>query len=258
MLPFRPCRRKQLLCLLAAALLAASCASRTPVDAPSIHDEPLPGSDPLQSDPLEGVEPPSYHLRADDLLEISFWGNEELNQSIRVRPDGRISLPFVDEVHAAGLTPAELDTELTRRYASELAEPQITVAVIQIAPQQIFIGGEVGDRGSFPLIPNLSLYQAVQMAGGFLISARRHEVLLIRTYPEDGRRVARQIDLMPLVSGADPTIDVTLQPYDVIFVPRTKITNMSNFVNQYINAFIPIQSVVTAVVLDQVRNQPTN
>lgn len=212
-----------------AAPLVLGCAARTPVVAPPVAQEPLPRP-----------EPRPYRLQPGDAITVSFWGDRELDQDVVVRPDGMISLPFVDEVRAAGLTPAELDGELTERYTGELAKPEITIIVRELSGQRVFVGGEVGEQGALPLTSGLTLLQAIQERGGFLTSARRRQVLLIRT-GSDGTRLARSIDLRPVLSGADPNADVALQPWDIVFVPRTKITNVDLFVEQYINRALPFQ-----------------
>jgi len=216
------------------ALLLGACAGRTPVRAPKVQKEPLP------------PPPVEYRLQVNDLLDVKFWGNEDLDEQVRVRPDGMISLPFIDDVPAAGLTPEELDAELVRRYASELARPNITV-VLNEPGSQIYVGGEVNTQGTLPLDRRLTLVQAIQASGGFRTSARRRQVLLIRTQP-DGDRIARAVDVRPVLSGKNLTIDPVLQPFDVVFVPRTKISNINLFVQQYVNQIIPFQGIATAAV----------
>lgn len=213
-------------------ILGASCAARTPVQAPELATSPLPLSDPV-----------SYALQIGDELAIKFWGIPELDQDLVIRPDGRISLPFIDEVQAAGLTPAQLDDDLTRLYAGELKNPQITIIVRQALGHRVFVGGEVAQQGPVPIVGELTLLQAVQQAGGFLPSARRRQVLLIRT-ATDGTRLARSLDIRPALSGERPDFDPRLQTADIVFVPRTKISNVDLFVEQYINRLVPIGPII--------------
>ncbi len=220
------------------AVTLLGCATGTPVEAPSVAESPLPQ-----------VEPTPYRLQIGDRLGIRFWGNPELNEEVTIRPDGVISLPFVDEVQAAGLTPAELDAELTRRYTGELARPEITVMVLDFPSHKVFVGGEVGRRGSVELTGRLTLLQAIQEAGGFQITARRDQVLLIRSLSE-GEIIARSIDLRPVLSGANPAADIPLQPLDVVFVPRTKIENVKLFIEEYIFGLLPIGAATTIRVLE--------
>jgi protein involved in polysaccharide export with SLBB domain len=178
-------------------------------------------------------------LQVGDAVTVKFWNSPELNEDVVIRPDGMISLPFVDEVRAAGLTPAELDAELTRRYAVELAQPDLTVIVTNAPPPVVYVGGEVASPGAQELRGRRTLFQAVQQAGGFRVTARRKQVVLIRTLgPEE--TVARAIDLRPVMSGADPGVDLVLQPFDVVFVPRTKVEDLRLFVDQYVYGQLPI------------------
>ena len=226
-----------LLVLVAAILLAAGCASKTPSLAPSVVQEPFP---------TEGPAP--YVLQVGDIIGIRFWDNPELDEEMIIRPDGMISMPFIDEVQAAGRTPGELDEELTRLYQQELARPTITVIVRDAVGQQIFVGGEVEERGLYDFRGRLSVFQAIQMAGDFLPSAYRAEVLVIRTRP-DGTRIARSLDLNPVLSGANPNADLMLQAWDVVFVPRKKITTFDIWVLQYI---VPIYKLLPIRVVGTV------
>ena len=216
--------------------LSLGCASKTPSLAPTVIQEPFP---------TEGPAP--YVLQPGDLIGIRFWDNPELDEEMTIRPDGMISMPFIDEVQAAGRTPSELDQELTQLYQQELARPTITVIVRDAVGQQVFVGGEVKEKGVYDLRGKMTAFQAIQMAGDFLPSAYRAEVLVIRTRP-DGTRLARTLDLNPVLSGANPNADLLLQAWDVVFVPRKKITTFDLFVIQYIEPIyrlLPIRVVGT-------------
>lgn len=226
-------------------LAAAGCAQKTPVVAPDLAVEPLPA-----------FENPVYRLQPRDLVAIKFWSNPELNEEQRIRPDGVISLPFVDEVPAAGMTPAELDKELTQRYSSELNRPDLTVIVREAALPQIFVGGEVGFQGMVPLTEGMTLFRAIQRAGGFKPTARRKDVMLVRLQPQ-GPPVARKVDLMPILSGRDPGLDPLLAANDIVFVPRTKVESARLFIQQYINDMIPLQNVFSGILLGTLASDTT-
>lgn len=218
-------------------LAAAGCAQKTPMVAPDLAVEPLPA-----------FENPVYRLQPRDLVAIKFWSNPELNEEQRIRPDGVIALPFVDEVKAAGLTPSELDKDLTARYSSELNRPDLTVIVREAALPQIFVGGEVGFQGMVPLTEGMTLFRAIQRAGGFRPTARRKDVMIVRLQP-NGPPVARKVDVMPILSGADPARDPLLAANDIVFVPRTKVESARIFIQQYINDIIPLQNVFSGILL---------
>lgn len=218
---------------LLAALGLAGCAARTPVAAPTFSAADFPAA-----------ERQPYRLQVGDAIAVMFWGNEELDQELIIRPDGFISLPFVDEVEAAGLTPAELDTTLSSLYKSELTTPDITVIVREVVGQEIFVGGEVAEQGSVPVRGGITVYQAIQAAGGFMDTARRQDVILIRTM-RNGERIAARLDMMPVVQGSDFRADIKLQASDVIFVPRVTIISFTKFLERYFYDLLPIRIVGT-------------
>lgn len=225
--------------LVIVALTALACAAATPVKAP-----------PASTTTFPPVEMPPYKLQVGDQIAVLFWGNPELDQELVIRPDGAISLPFIDEVAAAGLTPTELDAELSELYAAELATPEITVIVRGVGGQEIFVGGEVANQGSFQLRGAITLYQAIQQAGGFLDTARRSDVVVIRT-TSTGERIAAKVDAMPIVSGRDPGVDLQLQAADIIFVPRARILSFTTFLKRYFYDVFPIRIVGTIELFDE-------
>jgi protein involved in polysaccharide export with SLBB domain len=216
------------LVLLGSLPFLAGCAAQTPIEAPPLSAEPLPGP----------VAPEEYRLEVTDLLSIRFYGNPELDDEQPVRPDGMISLPFIGQLKAAGLTPAELEDKLEELYQGELASPQVSVIVRQFVDRVVYVGGEVGQQGVLQLRGSLSLLQAIQQAEGFLRTARRKQVLVVRRYP-DGTHAARSIDMRPSLQGSDQSADILLQHGDVVFVPRTKITNVNIWVEQYVRGLLP-------------------
>jgi protein involved in polysaccharide export with SLBB domain len=152
-----------------------------------------------------------------------------------------ISLQLVDDVVAAGRTPAELDADLTKRYTGELADPQVSVIVRKAAANHIYVDGQVGKPGEVILVAGMTLYEALQAAGGILEGAHRKQIILIRKGP-DGHPVGHSIDIRPIQSGLDPSVDVPVRPYDIVYVPRSKIAEVDLFVKQYIRDALPIQT----------------
>lgn len=220
-----------------------ACAGRTPIDAPKIGEHPLPA---------KTEQAPVYRLQVDDVLEVKFWGLEELDQRVRIRPDGKISMPYVDDIDAAGLTPQELDQALVKAYSAELARPEITVVVVETGAL-VYVGGEVGTQGPVPLRGGLTMMQAIHAAGGFRETARRKEILLIRR-PAGEVPIARAVNLLPVLSGADPALDTPLESSDIVYVPRTKIANLNLFVQQYVNQVVPFQTITSAAALEVTRD----
>ncbi len=108
--------------------------------------------------------PATYIIGADDTLHIDVWKEPDLTVTLPVRPDGMISLPLLNDVQAAGLTPMELATRITEKLKKYLADPRVTVVVTQMNSQRIFVTGEVLHPGAMPLLPNMNVLQALSAA----------------------------------------------------------------------------------------------
>jgi protein involved in polysaccharide export with SLBB domain len=217
------------LALLVALSSLSACASATPKPEPVV---------PIEI-PSERARP--YRLQVGDLVAVRFYHTPELNEEVVIRPDGMISLQLVADVAAAGSTPAELEQELRQRYASELARPVVSVLVKSFGDQRVFVGGEVARPGVLPLGGGLTLFQAVQQAGGFLKTANLGQVVLVRRDLE-GRTSAWAVDVEGVESGESPQSDVALGPLDLVIVPRSSIAQLNLWVEQYIRNNIPVQN----------------
>jgi protein involved in polysaccharide export with SLBB domain len=193
---------------------------------PTLADNPRPMGDP-------------YVIQVGDELAIKFYTNPELNEDVKVRPDGKISLQLIDDVQAAGLTPMQLDAEVTKRYTGELADPNVSVILRVTGAELVYNNGEVGHQGPLPLVGGMTLYQAIQGAGGFLDTAHRQQVILIRKGP-DGKPYGRAIDVRLIQAGESPESDIPMRPLDMVFVPKSKIANVGLFVKQYIRDALPL------------------
>lgn len=179
----------------------------------------------------EGLPP--YRIQPGDTLDIKFFYNPELNESVTVRPDGYISLQLIDDVRAVGLQPAELDALLTELYARELKKPVVTVIVKSFAGQRVYVGGEVNQQGLITMAAGMTPLQAVMQSGGFRATAQPSETLVIRK-GADRRPVPIRVDLGAQLEGAAGASEFRLQPDDIVFVPKSPIAKVNQFVNQYI------------------------
>lgn len=178
-----------------------------------------------------------YEIRAGDLLDVRFYKTPELNvDKVPVRKDGKISLDLVGDVQAAGLEPDALAANLTRAYAGELQDPKISVIVRDFGGQ-IFIGGEVGRPQALKYAEGMTALQAIQAAGGFKDESSRQNVILIRH--KDDRYDGYRLYLERALTGEDYAQDVALQPNDVVYVPKSRISNVNQLVSQYINKNLP-------------------
>jgi protein involved in polysaccharide export with SLBB domain len=201
----------------------ASCASRPPVI-------------PVKPARLDPNAP--YQIKMGDYLDIRFYKTPEMNVEVPVRSDGKISLEILGDVQAAGLTPEALSASLNQRYASELTDPRVTV-IVRAFGGQIFVGGEVKTPSAVPFATGMTALQAIAGAGGFLGTAKPDEVVLIRK-SESGEQRSQKLELERALTGEDPSVDIALQPSDIIHVPRKGVATVNLFVDQYIRQNIPI------------------
>jgi protein involved in polysaccharide export with SLBB domain len=184
----------------------------------------------------ETQKPFVYTIAPGDQLDIKFFYNPELNETITVRPDGMISLQLIDEIQAAGLKPADLDSKLTDLYSRELRKPVLTVIVRSFTRQRIYVGGEVNTPGLIVLPAGMTTLQAIFQSGGFKETADPSETLVIRK-GENGKPVPMRVDLAA-VMDADGGSDFQLQPDDIVFVPKSAIANANKFIDEYINGLL--------------------
>lgn len=216
---------------MAAALLlswSAACAERAP------HLGRIPGA---SFAPPAAAEP--YRIQAGDELEIRFFHTPEQNVTLPVRPDGFISLPLVYELAVAGRTVEEVRSELVERCSHELAEPEIAVIVRSFSGYLVHVGGEVDKPGVLQLSGPRTVLQAVFEAGGLLPSASPADVLVVRR-GADGNFELVAADLAGVLSGTNASGNFTLRPYDVVYVPSSRIADVNKWVDQYLRQNIPI------------------
>lgn len=180
-----------------------------------------------------------YRIQPGDTLDIKFFYNPELNESVIVRPDGRISLQLAHDIVAAGLTPAKLNQFLVEKYQSEIRQPEITVIVRTFSAERVYVDGEVFRPGMITLAGPITILQALSTAGGIRDSARDNEVVLIRRGP-DGKPTHAIVNVEAIRNGADLSQDILLAPYDIVFVPKSPIANVNKFVDLYIRKNIPV------------------
>jgi len=163
------------------------------------------------------VADPNYVIGPQDVIDISVWKEPELSRSVPVRPDGKISLPLVNDVQAAGLTPAQLGAQITTSLTKYVTNPQVTVIVSQINSQRIYILGEVARAGSYTLLPEMTVLQALSDAGGFTAFANSKKIYVLRQ--DNGKQQKVPFNYKDVVSGKDPSQNITLKPGDTIIVP---------------------------------------
>lgn len=179
-----------------------------------------------------------YRIRAGDAIEVKHRLATELNDLVTVRPDGKISLPLLPSLQAAGLTSDELEAQLRQAYARDLRNVELSVLLRTFTTQRVFVGGEVEKPGVIDIVDGQTVLQAIYAAGGMRSTARTHEVVVVRR-SEANQRIAFAVDLDAVKSGNDLGQDVRLLPLDTVIVPRSDIANVNLFVDQYIKGVLP-------------------
>ena len=187
-----------------------------------------------------GDDEPGYRLYPGDVLDIAIPSAPELNRTVTVQPDGRITAPLVPQLMAADRSVPEFQAMLTQAYSSQLRRPEVEVTVKQASPLKVFVGGEVDKPGVYDMPGDIDAVQAIVMAGGFRTSAKRSEVLVIRRGP-GGAPMMRRANLQDAIYRPGRADAVPLRRFDVIYVPRSTIANVGLFVQQYLRDTLPIQ-----------------
>lgn len=199
-----------LLCifLFTAGIVAQSADGSKPADNPHKPAAPEAAQD--------SSTPSDYVIGADDTLKISVWKEPDLSESLPVRPDGKISMPLLNDIPAAGLTPLQLKDSITEKLKKYIADPRVTVVVTAMNSRRVFITGEVLHSGPISLLPHMTMLQALSQAG-FTQFANLKSIYLLRT--ENGKQVKLPFNYKEVVKGNHPEQNILLRPGDTLVVP---------------------------------------
>ena len=183
-----------------------------------------------------------YIVQAGDTLNIKFYYHPDHDQrDLVVRPDGKLLLPLVGDIQAAGLTPEQLAEQIAQRYTFTLREPKVAVDVKTANTGQVYVGGEVQRPGVIKLKPKMNLLQAIFEAGGPKDEGDVERVVLLRSIG-DNQFGYRELNLMRIVRHEDLADDAVLAQDDLIFIPKTGIAKANLWVQQYIRNMVPFGS----------------
>lgn len=178
--------------------------------------EPELPTAPELTPPQGGLEEGSYRIGPEDVLDISVWKNLELTRRVPVRPDGMISLPLVNDVRAAGLTPSELRDTLTRQLEAYMPSPQVAVTVAEVRSFKVSVLGEVPFAGRHVLQSRATVLDALALSGGLKDFAARSRIVVLRSNGKGMQQIP--FDYNKVVSG-DGAQNIFLRPGDIILVP---------------------------------------
>lgn len=212
------------------AVLAVSCATRPQ---PLTRAESMPPPAPTAL-----PEEPEYTLRYGDMVEVKFFYHPELNETVVVRPDGRITVPKIGDMRVVGLTPMQVDSLVTEGLSGTLRDPEVSVIVRALGVQNVYVLGEVGGPGEYALTRRMTVLQALARAGGALNTSELKSVMLIRRDPT-GRPVAQRLNLTGEVLERGMAVDPLLAPLDIVYVPKTFIAQVDLFLDQHFARLLP-------------------
>ena len=192
----------------------------------------------------------TYILGKGDKISVKFFYKNDLNEDLTIRPDGKISLQLIGDIQAAGHTPSELDKLITEKYSmffdskdhseqpSGSLEPEVAVIVRDSVSQKVYVGGEINRPSMIKFSGSLRLLEATILAGGARDTAELDKVTIIR-YTGDSTPGVCMVSLKKIAKGE--TEDISLRPYDVIYLPKTGIAEVGWVSSQFIHGLIPIQ-----------------
>lgn len=163
------------------------------------------------------VPPPGYVIGADDVLSVLFWREKDLTTDVNVRPDGKITLPLLNDVQAAGLTPEQLKENVTKAASQYVQDPNVTVVVKAINSRKVFVQGAIGKPGPYPLMAPTTVMQLIATAGGVNEFAHADQILILRT--TNGKQEAIKFNYKEVSKGRKLSQNIELQPGDTVVVP---------------------------------------
>lgn len=199
---------------------AVPCAAQAPPSRPAAPaaQTNARGATPPPVAAAPGVNlPPEYTIGADDVLSIVFWRDKELTADVTVRPDGKISLPLLNDVQASGLTPAQLKDRIVEESKKYVEDPNVTVVVKQINSRKVFITGEVRKPGPYPLTAPTTVLQMLSIAGGLGDFAKSEKIMVVRS--ENGKAVPYKFNYKEVIEGKKLAQNIELKPGDTIIIP---------------------------------------
>jgi polysaccharide export outer membrane protein len=164
----------------------------------------------ISSQPTKAAtEDPNYSIAPEDVLTIDVWKEPEISRTVPVRRDGKISLPLLNDLQAAGLTPTQLSAEIVEKLRATIVHPQVTVIVAQMSSLRIYILGQVTRGGAYPLVPDMTVMQALSIAGGFTPYANVKKIYVMRK--ENGADKIYAVNYKEVISGRKAEQNINLR-----------------------------------------------
>jgi polysaccharide export outer membrane protein len=158
-----------------------------------------------------------YVIGQGDVMEVFVWRNEQLSREVVVRPDGKISLPLLQDIQAEGFTVVQLKNQITHRLHEHLDNPRVSVIVRSIDSYRVSVLGRVRNPGVYPITGRTTLAEAIALAGGFTEWADKGDITVVSN--EGGEEKKLIINYKKIASGKDPSQNIILKRGDIIIVP---------------------------------------
>ena len=202
-------KKRTVAALFIGCVLVVSCAGNVPSVRTLVKQQ--------ETEQHAGMSHNPYVIGPGDILAVNIWKEPELSKESAVRLDGKISLPLVNDVKAAGLTCAELRERLIGRYKNYVESPEVSVTMVESRSKKIYVLGKINKPGEYTLQKEMTILQALSLAGGVSEWADRSDIRLVREI--EGTEKTFKVDYDAIVSGQDLSQNIQLQPDDTIFLP---------------------------------------
>lgn len=211
-------RRQPSICFMASmALLTVACLMGSQAHAQSSPAKHADTGNKPEKPVHAATNDPSYTIGPQDMLDVNVWKEPDVSRTVQVRPDGKISLPLLEDVQAAGLTPKALTDSLTEKLKKYMENPEVTVIVTQINSLRVYLIGQVARPGAYPILPGMTILQAISSAGGLAQFANGKKIYLMRS--ENGIPNKYPFNYKDVIEGRKPEQNLPLKPGDTIIVP---------------------------------------
>ncbi|MBN2185767.1 MAG: polysaccharide export protein [Candidatus Krumholzibacteriota bacterium] len=183
----------------------------------------------------QAAERGEYKIGYGDVIDVLFLYNTDYSrEKIMVRPDGRISYPYIGDIEVVGRTAASLDSLLTERFREIINEPDIAVILREFEKQMVYILGEVEKAGAYEYKTGLTLVKVLALGGGMGKDARKNNVVVIRRIASD-HIIGIEVDINDVLKGNRYDLDLAIKPYDIVMVPKSRIASVADFSNQMLD-----------------------
>ena len=193
----------------------------------------------MSQNPEQNPQSNGFRLWPGDIIELKFFFNPELNDTIQIRPDGKIALPLIGEIDVSNRPVDEVRQNIETLYIPHIKTPALTINVKTYGSQKVYVGGEVNRPGVISLLGQLNVQEAIMEAGGMKRTGRPEEVVLIRKN-QNGLPVMRTVSLRMTANQPAPAAGLMLLPFDVVLVPESKTARVDRWVDQNIRQLMPV------------------